>query len=683
MAESFKFAPSILARLGEELISHPDQGIIELAKNAYDADALVCRVKLNDVTRTGGTVVISDDGDGMTKQQIREGWLVLGRSEKVPTQMTRLGRLPVGQKGLGRLAALRLGRRAVLKTRPAEEPGTEYRIEIDWSRFDEAAVVEDVELSIQERKTSEASGTSIAILDLSTTFGRNDTKRLARSLLLLADPFESQRSFRAELTSDDFRDLEERVRNAYFDEADYRLRATLDSNGRASAKVLDHRGNSMWEGTHEDLRRSGLYQAPSADFELWEFTLNAKAFTAKSATIGEVRTWLQEIGGVHLYHRGLRVRPYGDPGHDWLEMNLRRVRSPELRPSTNNSVGLVTVKDPGDLLIEKTDRSGFIENESFIELRKFAGDALDWMARLRVKERDRRRRAERERRSKQVADVRKRLKDAVSDVPEKHRKGLETAVQHFEQARDREREAILSDLQLYRTLSTVGTTASIFAHEAASPLNRIDRLANAIERRTKKAMGDAYAEQLAGPVGLLRRASQALRSFVNLPLTLLQRDKRRIRVINVHQAIDDVLELFGPFLHDSDVTVKTEYLDAAPRIRGRVASLEAILANLLTNAIAAFQRSETMHNGREIRIQTIASGKHLLLSVRDNGPGIRDIKREDIWNPGQTTTPGGTGIGLTIVRDEAIDLGGHAYLASKSNEGGAEFVVKVPMHTVN
>ena len=681
MAESLRFAPSILARLGEELVPHPGQGIIELAKNAYDADARVCRIILSDVTQPGGAVIVSDDGDGMTAEQIRAGWLVLGRSEKDPSRRTLLGRLPAGQKGLGRLAALRLGRRVVLKTRPAAEPGTEHRIEIDWTLFDEADVVEDVELVIQSGSTSEHSGTSITICELSTTFGRVDTKRLARSLILLADPFESERSFRAELIADDFRDLEELVRNGYFTEADYRLRATLGSDGLASPEVLDHLGSLRWKGEHEDLRRAGPYLAPPATFELWEFTLKGSSFTNKKATMGEVKDWLGEVGGVHLYYRGLRVRPYGDRGHDWLEMNLRRARSPEGRPSTNNSIGLVTVQDPGGLLTEKTDRSGFIESHAFSELRQFAGDALDWMARLRVKERDRKRRERRKQNQARLVGARESVEEAVAQIPEEQRKPLEAAIDRLNQEQEREREAILTDLQLYRTLSTVGTTASVFAHDAAGPLNRIDRVTNAIERKAGAVLGDTYPEVLGGQLGLLRRAARALRSFVRLPLTLLQREKRRPRIMDVHQTIDDVLELFEPFLADSDVTVKTEYVDTSPRIRGRPASLEAILANLITNAIGAFQRSETLA-GRDILIRTVESGEQLLLSVSDNGPGIRGIRRADIWSPGQTTTPGGTGIGLTIVRDETEDLGGGAYLARETGEGGAEFVIEVPLHVV-
>lgn len=678
MTERLKFAPSILARLGEELVPHPDQGILELAKNAYDADARLCRVTLNDVTQQGGTVVVTDDGDGMTLDQIRDGWLILGRSEKDPSRRTRLGRRPVGQKGLGRLAALRLGRRVVLATRPSSEPGVEYQMEIDWTLFDEADAVEDVALTIHDQPTSEGPGTSITISHLSTALRRMDTKRLARSLILLADPFESERGFRAELITDDFRDLEDLVRSGYFTEARYRIRARLDSDGFATAEVVDHLGNLKWKAAHNDLRQSGSYRAPPATFELWEFRLTGDSFSNSKATMGEVQNWLAEVGGVHLYYRGLRVRPYGDRGHDWLEMNLRRVRSPEQRPSTNNSIGLVTVDDSEDLLAEKTDRSGFVENRAFSELRDFASDALNWMAQRRVKERDRKRRRQRQARRARVVGARKDIDKAVAQIPGKQRKNVQAAIRRLDKAREKEREAILSDLQLYRTLSTVGTTASVFAHEAAGPLNRIERLANTIEHRCRTALGAAYPTTVGGPVRLLHRAARALRSFVRLPLTLLQREKRRIRRIDVHQAIGDVLDLFGPFLADSDVTVKTEFVDASLRVHGRVASLEAILANLITNAIGAFQRSGTL-DGREILIGTVESGDHLLLSVRDNGPGIQDIARNDIWNPGQTTTPGGTGIGLTIVRDEAVDLGGRAYLMPRTEQGGTEFVVELPL----
>ena len=85
-----------------------------------------CTVELVGTDKPGGTVIITDDGDGMSADDIRDGWLVLGRSRKAPANRTRLGRLPAGSKGLGRLGALRMGDEVLLVTHPADEPGINY-----------------------------------------------------------------------------------------------------------------------------------------------------------------------------------------------------------------------------------------------------------------------------------------------------------------------------------------------------------------------------------------------------------------------------------------------------------------------------------------------------------------------------------------------------------------------------
>src|SRR5579862_8307929 len=104
--EHLHFSTQMLRRLGEELNPHTDQGILELVRNAYDADATECEVELIDTHIVGGTVRILDDGDGMTAESIRKGWLVLGASEKVRIAETARKRFPIGNKGIGRLAAL-------------------------------------------------------------------------------------------------------------------------------------------------------------------------------------------------------------------------------------------------------------------------------------------------------------------------------------------------------------------------------------------------------------------------------------------------------------------------------------------------------------------------------------------------------------------------------------------------
>jgi len=77
-SERLRFSTAILRLLGEELNPSPDQGILELIKNSYDADATQCTVELKGVHIKGGSIRLIDDGVGMTAGEIRNGWLIVG-----------------------------------------------------------------------------------------------------------------------------------------------------------------------------------------------------------------------------------------------------------------------------------------------------------------------------------------------------------------------------------------------------------------------------------------------------------------------------------------------------------------------------------------------------------------------------------------------------------------------------
>jgi len=237
--DHLKFSPEILRRLGEELSPHPDQGVLEPVRNAYDADAINCSISLEHTENPGGTVVVQDDGAGMEVDDITSGWLLIGKSGKVARRRTDLGRLIVGNKGLGRLAALRLGTEVELRTLPKTSPLTEYSLNIDWSWYDNANTIEQVELEIKEQTpTLRTHGTNISVRRLVKTFTTEDVHRLARALLLLSDPFDGKTGFRPVLRAPEFKKLEKLVREKYFAEADYHLIAELDNRGCVTAKVI-------------------------------------------------------------------------------------------------------------------------------------------------------------------------------------------------------------------------------------------------------------------------------------------------------------------------------------------------------------------------------------------------------------------------------------------------------------
>jgi signal transduction histidine kinase len=682
--EHLRFAPGILRRLGEELNPNPDQGIIELVRNAYDADATTCRIELTQVDKSGGTIRIDDDGAGMSQSDLINGWLILGKSSKQTDRITPTGRRVVGNKGLGRLAALRLGQIAIVETK-THRTSKRLRLRLDWNLFDRASVVEAVPLTIEqiEPLPKVSSGTTVTIEKLRAALTHGEVRRLARSLVLLADPFGNKGSFRPSLVAPEFKDLEKLVRSAYFDQAEYHLVATL-SGGLVTAQVLDYKGDTLFEGTHEQIRRpidklTPPYEAPNAVFDLWVFRLDAETFSTRTVTLSEVQQWLREFGGVHLYDRGLRVHPYGDKGQDWLDMNLARVRSPELRPGTNTALGRVTVQDDEELLIQKTDRSGFIENQAFTDLRQFATDALEWMARKRLQQRESRRATSKQEVPPSIKDAASRIETALKKIAPASRKQIEEAVGKYQKARDKEARSLREDLQLYRTLSTVGTTSAVLAHELKKPVRQISAMARMIERTGKRELGDRYSQTLENPVAQIIRASDSLKTFANVTTNLLEKEKRRQGRVSVSTVVAGIIDLLRPFLEESLVTVSTEFGENEPAIFGSIASCESIVANLITNSLNAFGYQHAKPTKRKISISTKVNVNGLELRVDDNGPGIQGLDLKEIWLPGQTTTPGGTGLGLTIVRDAVIELGGNVTAIPKGPLGGAQFCIAFPI----
>jgi signal transduction histidine kinase len=691
--EHLHFSTEMLRRLGEELNPHTDQGVLELVRNAYDADATECVVELINTQQAGGMVRVTDNGTGMTADSIRDGWLVLGKSEKVNVTRTGRKRIPIGNKGIGRLAALRLGRVAVLTTRPSEEPSREYRLSIDWTRFDRAKVVDEVPLTIESsaRAPKTTSGTVVEVSNLRSRLSKPDVKRLARALILLADPFRDgddasggPADFRPVLRAQAFKELEQLVARGYRDEADYYLCAGLDKYGRAGAFVRSYDGEELFRASHQDIsteKGHPPYSAPAAAFELWWFLLSGANFSPRSVTLSEVREWLAEFGGVHLYHRGMRVSPYSD--FDWLDMNLRRVRSPEHRPSTNNSIGRIAVIDESGQLQPKTDRMGFVEDVAFQDLRRFASDVLDWFADRMLKRREERRGSQKARAAKKVRRAQKMLKDVVESVPADAKEKVRKAIGEYERAKERETNTLREDLQLYRTLGTVGTTAAAFAHQSKNPLVHIASSAGTLEEAFVDA-GPPKSQVFAGLAAGIRRNAESLLAFAKVTLGLLQHEKRRRGAVSLNASVNDIVSLLQPYIELSQASVLRDLKAEKDIVLASRAALESILTNLLINALKAFEKQPPRQRQIAIRTRNAREpgGKErpvVQLAVLDSGPGITGLSVEDIWLPGKTTPAEGTGLGLTIVRDVVVELGGRVAAVSRGELGGAEFLVQLPV----
>ncbi len=176
---------------------------------------------------------------------------------------------------------------------------------------------------------------------------------------------------------------------------------------------------------------------------------------------------------------------------------------------------------------------------------------------------------------------------------------------------------------------------------------------------------------------IIARATRSLAVLGDATLKLVDHDKRRASKVDIHRVVTGVLATFDPFLIGRDAVVRTEFVGGSPYLRASEAAMESIVTNLINNSLAVFERARKAK--RQILIRTTVDADVLTLSVSDSGPGIEGISVRDIWLPGQTTRRNGTGLGLTIVRDAARDMGGKVDAIEQGELGGAEILIELPI----
>jgi len=217
---SFDIDPRVVYQLGEELVTNELQALLELVKNAYDADARSVRIKVD--TRVGpgeessfpearGVIVVDDNGEGMDADAIESGWLLvsssLKRVMKEAGQVTaKHERTPLGDKGLGRLSAQRLGDNLEIFTRRTDDTAERY-VGVHWPDFLATTRLRDVPVLAREiRPAKRKQGTELIVSNLrnlnmwNTEDAVND---LASQLSRFISPYRGIRDFSLALSIND------------------------------------------------------------------------------------------------------------------------------------------------------------------------------------------------------------------------------------------------------------------------------------------------------------------------------------------------------------------------------------------------------------------------------------------------------------------------------------------------
>src|ERR1039458_2526207 len=109
---AFQAEGRLLQELGERLVASPEVALVELIKNAYDADSPSCEVRLEE---DGAALIVADEGHGMTKDEFVGKWMRIATDSKLQERVSRTYRRRVtGAKGIGRFAVRYLDRKSVV-----------------------------------------------------------------------------------------------------------------------------------------------------------------------------------------------------------------------------------------------------------------------------------------------------------------------------------------------------------------------------------------------------------------------------------------------------------------------------------------------------------------------------------------------------------------------------------------
>ena len=146
--------------IGMENFANAEGAIVELVKNAYDADADICLV-VADIreNKAESKLFVIDNGSGMTDEIIIKHWMTIGTDDKLlNTRSSNKRRVKSGAKGIGRFALNRLGTSAEMLSFATSEFGKGYVWNVDWKKFDQVRVLSDVEANLEEITTDDLVG---------------------------------------------------------------------------------------------------------------------------------------------------------------------------------------------------------------------------------------------------------------------------------------------------------------------------------------------------------------------------------------------------------------------------------------------------------------------------------------------------------------------------------------------
>jgi signal transduction histidine kinase len=698
----------LLFQLGEQLVAKPSIALAELVKNAYDADATQVTVTLENVGQPGGTIIIEDDGHGMTFEEMLDSWMRIATTAKRDNPVSRIyGRPVTGAKGVGRFAARRLGNKLTIQSIAEREEGAKESViaEFNWAeKFLPGEDLVKVPVSYVRREVPLETGTGVSLFieDARDAWTEDGIAALRRDLLSLQSPYpdliikpkgiasdggQPDPGFNIELDIAGAKELEGLsggLGEAFLEAAWARLDGEVDEEGEAHYDIDILKTGEQDQLLDDSNDYTGLEHAR---FRIYFFVYRSEYFKEFDFGVRDASRRGREEGGVRIYLDGFRVFPYGSAADDWLrldelavrniDMATRDIAPPErvmdlasslpgrpylLIPRNRQLFGAVSISQTQHSDVEiNVSRERLIETDTVGRLREFVQNGLYWMT-LKyaafVAEKPKKPK-------KSVAEIIEDVKatvEAQTAIPEEKRQyivfNLDRAI---EQAKEEEEERI-SEISMLRILASAGTTITLMNHQLQALIGAVLQTEQDLLRLrpgVPEELHDRYDDittQVSEWHEMVELQVSQL-GFLLSPDSLQRRKRHALREVveNVRKPMSYYMRKYGvKFENNVPPALRTPSIFQS--------ELYSVLINILSNALKAVYSQST----RRVAVEAEKSNKTLFIRMMDTGVGLPVERWEISFKPFVTTSlPNpilgvGTGLGLKVVRDILELYGGTA-----------------------
>lgn len=712
---TFQFSGKMARLLGRESVSSDIAAIFELVKNGYDADASLVTITFENFSvEVGkhGRIILEDDGDGMSLEDVENKWMIIGTDSKELEQFSRKGRRVIGNKGIGRFATEKLCRKVTMISKPKGD-NHELKLTIDWREYEKENIIfNDIKnpFEVIERTDMENTGITLILEDLRTNWTTEKINKLKIALASLVLPARLQKvthdPFSVKVFAEEFgSEITPEIHSLLLKNAPYRIKSYLPK-GRSDTSVVIYKKGKIVRTEQIELTDFVMDNA-----EYWEpfgpCNVDIYFYPGKSRyedwsehykkvlNINNIQAALSAIRGIKIYRDSFWVRPYGEPVNDWLNLETERVQA-NYKVGNSQVIGFAELsKDENPDIIDTTTRERLVENNAFQCMRQYVKSVIDVMSNYRKEENTRLK-------EKQVKIEHKNaieseinyIKEFVDEnetlaVTEKKeiKKSLTKVSQIFSDYEEKTEE-ITEDLEIseraYRNLASLGISSATTSHEMGYAIPQLNLILSNILNNLKK-----FPDALKLTVDDLHRAVNKINtiryftSFIVRFSDNLAYDneiKHEKETINVRSNLKEILDGFSGIIQTGNLKISCNLAPERMSIFMNKADFESILLNLFSNSLKALQKGP---NDWRIKITVVKDSKKFSIKFSDSGKGVKDIHRDKIFRMFFTTYKQGTGLGLTIVKEIVEEYDGKIELKPYSElENGATFVISIPVENL-